>query len=90
MIRGRSWCSAHGRGKVISHVYHNFLTAQLIGKMGGGGEVHFVLPLTLVNFILVSCSTPTTLSMAIPEELAGAIPLINRFQVGRYIFYLLT
>jgi len=58
--------------------------------MGGGGEVHFVLPLTLVNFILVSCSTPTTLSMAIPEELAGAIPLINRFQVGRYIFYLLT
>ncbi|KAF9587234.1 hypothetical protein IFM89_039542 [Coptis chinensis] len=26
--------------------------------------------------------TPTTLSMAIPAELAGAIPLIDRFQVG--------
>ncbi|KAK7846720.1 kinesin-like protein kin-14e [Quercus suber] len=29
--------------------------------------------------------TPTTLSMAIPEELAGAIPLINRFQVEGFL-----
>jgi hypothetical protein len=58
--------------------------------LGVGGRMHFVLPLTLVNFILVSCSTPTTLSMAIPDELAGAIPVLNRFQVGRYILYLLT
>ncbi|GFZ09489.1 hypothetical protein Acr_21g0000880 [Actinidia rufa] len=28
--------------------------------------------------------TPTTLSMAIPEELAGAIPLIDKFQARRY------
>ncbi|KAM4129138.1 hypothetical protein ACJW30_02G221400 [Castanea mollissima] len=29
--------------------------------------------------------TPTTLSMAIPDELAGAIPLINRFQVEGFL-----
>lgn len=29
--------------------------------------------------------TPTTLSMAIPEELAGAIPLIKRFQVEGFL-----
>jgi hypothetical protein len=75
-------------------VPYNLLIAQLVGKdfffLGVGGRMHFVLPLTLVNFILVSCSTPTTLSMAIPDELAGAIPVLNRFQVGRYILYLLT
>lgn len=42
---------------------------------------------TLVNF-LVSCSTPTTLSTSIPEELAGAIPLINRFQVRIHLLVL--
>ncbi|XP_020220804.1 kinesin-like protein KIN-14I [Cajanus cajan] len=29
--------------------------------------------------------TPTTLSMAIPEELAGAVPLIDRFQVEGFL-----
>lgn len=39
------------------------------------------------DFLLdVSCSTPRTLSMAIPAELAGAIPLMDKFQVRRFAY----
>lgn len=31
-------------------------------------------------------STPSALSMAVPAELAGAIPLIDKFQVKKFIF----
>jgi hypothetical protein len=34
-----------------------------------------------VLFIVFSHSTPATLSTVIPAELAGAIPLIDKFQV---------
>lgn len=36
----------------------------------------------LNDMVLRSCSTPMTLSNSIPAELAGAIPLIEKFQVG--------
>lgn len=35
--------------------------------------------------LFVCCSTPSTLPMAIPAELAGVAPLIERFQVRNYI-----